>query len=86
MPILIPRHCLCREKESVILPSIPKIHEAEDLISALILCTRIMGFVNAPALMQRIVARIQDVTVDVKVYQKKRDLLCDGLAKAGYQI
>jgi aspartate aminotransferase len=64
----------------------PKIHEADDLISALILCTRILGFVNAPALMQRIVARLQDVAVDVKVYQKKRDLLCAGLAKAGYKF
>lgn len=64
----------------------PKIHEADDLIAALILCTRIMGFVNAPALMQRIVARLQDITVDVKVYQKKRDLICDGLARAGYKF
>jgi len=64
----------------------PQIHEAGDLISALILCTRILGFVHAPALMQRIVARLQDVAVDVKVYQKKRDLLCDGLAKAGYKF
>ena len=64
----------------------PKIHEAGDLMNALILCTRIMGFVNAPALMQRIVARLQNVAVDVKVYQKKRDLLCAGLAKAGYKF
>lgn len=64
----------------------PKIHEAADLMSALILCTRILGFVNAPALMQRIVARLQHVTVDVDIYQKKRDLLCKGLAKAGYQF
>jgi aspartate aminotransferase len=64
----------------------PKIHEVNDLISALILCTRIMGFVNAPALMQRIVARLQDIAVDVKVYQKKRDLLCAGLTKAGYKF
>ena len=64
----------------------PKISDADDLISALILCTRIMGFVNAPALMQRVVARLQDVTVDVKVYQRKRDLLCRGLAKAGYSF
>ena len=64
----------------------PQIYEAGDLISALILCTRIMGFVHAPALMQRIVARLQDVAVDVKVYQKKRDLLCAGLAKAGYKF
>jgi aspartate aminotransferase len=45
-----------------------------------------MGFVNAPALMQRIVSRLQHVSVDVKVYQKKRDLLCAGLAKAGYKF
>ncbi len=64
----------------------PKIHEAGDLMNALILCTRISGFVNAPALMQRIVARLQHVTVDVNIYQKKRDLLCSGLAKAGYQF
>jgi aspartate aminotransferase len=64
----------------------PQIHEVGDLISALILCTRIIGFVNAPALMQRIVARLQDVAVDVKVYQKKRDLLCAGLTKAGYKF
>jgi len=64
----------------------PKIHESDNLINALILCTRIMGFVHAPALMQRIVARLQDVAVDVNVYQKKRNLLCAGLAKAGYKF
>lgn len=62
----------------------PKIHEAKDLINALILCTRILGFVHAPALMQRIVVKLQDATVDVGVYQKKRDLLCAGLSRAGY--
>jgi aspartate aminotransferase len=64
----------------------PKTHESDNLINALILCTRILGFVHAPALMQRIVARLQNVAVDVKVYQKKRDLLCAGLAKAGYKF
>jgi aspartate aminotransferase len=64
----------------------PKIHEANDLISALILCTRILGFVHAPALMQRIVVKLQNAAVDVKVYQKKRDLLCEGLTKADYKF
>ena len=63
----------------------PAIHEADFLVNALILCTRIMGFVNAPALMQRIVANLQYIAVDTDVYQKKRDLLCAGLAKAGYK-
>ncbi len=64
----------------------PRIYEADNLINALILCTRTLGFVNAPALMQRVVARLQDVTVDVHLYQTKRDLLCAGLEKAGYQF
>jgi aspartate aminotransferase len=64
----------------------PEIEEAAELLGALILCTRILGFVNAPALMQRIVARLQDVKVDVEVYKRKRDLLCAGLEKAGYKF
>jgi aspartate aminotransferase len=34
--------------------------------------------------MQRIIAKLQDVKVNVDVYKKKRDLLCTGLKKAGY--
>jgi aspartate aminotransferase len=64
----------------------PEIEHGTDLLNALVLCTRILGFVNAPALMQRIVAKLQDAAVDVKVYQKKRDILCEGLAKAGYKF
>jgi len=64
----------------------PKMCEAQDMISALILCTRILGFVHAPAFMQRIIVNLQNVKVDVNVYKRKRDLLCAGLAKAGYQF
>jgi aspartate aminotransferase len=64
----------------------PEIEHGTDLLNALVLCTRILGYVHAPALMQRIVAKLQDAAVDVKVYQKKRDILCEGLAKAGYKF
>ncbi|MGD0022006.1 MAG: pyridoxal phosphate-dependent aminotransferase [Smithellaceae bacterium] len=64
----------------------PEIEHGADLVNAMILCTRILGYVNAPALMQRIIARLQDARVDTKIYQKKRDLLCEGLAKAGYKF
>lgn len=64
----------------------PEIEQGKDLQSALILCTRILGYVHAPALMQRVVAKLQDTKVDVEVYQKKRDLLCSGLDKAGYKF
>ena len=55
-----------------------------DLFEAMTLTNRILGFVNAPALMQRIVAELQGAQVDVSEYKKKRDLLCDGLAESGY--
>jgi aspartate aminotransferase len=62
------------------------IEKAADLISALILATRMLGFVNAPALMQRIIARLPETKVDVEVYKRKRDLLCGGLRQASYKF
>ena len=58
-------------------------HRAK-LIAAMALTNRILGFVNAPALMQRILPLIQGARVDVSAYKRKRDLFCDGLSKAGY--
>lgn len=50
------------------------------------LANRILGFVNAPALMQRVVACLQGDSVDMSEYKRKRDLFCDGLADAGYDF
>jgi aspartate aminotransferase len=55
-----------------------------DIRAALALTNRILGFVNAPGLMQRVVACLQGASVDMGQYKRKRDLLCDGLAQAGY--
>ncbi len=55
-----------------------------ELISGMTLANRILGFVNAPALIQRAVAMVQGATVDISVYARKRELLCDGLAECGY--
>jgi len=57
-----------------------------DLMNALALTNRIIGFVNAPALMQRVVAEMQGTSVDVSQYKRKRDLLCDGLRDCGYDF
>jgi len=64
----------------------PGISDCEKLLKGLSLVTRILGFVNAPAFMQRVVARLQGVSVPVEEYRRKRDLLCDGLARAGYEV
>ena len=56
-----------------------------DLMDALNFSLRTLGFVNAPALMQRAVASIQRATVDIDIYKKKRDLLYGALTDIGYE-
>jgi aspartate aminotransferase len=56
------------------------------LMEGLVLANRILGFVNAPALMQRVVARLQGVAVDVAPYQRNRDVLWEALAGAGFEV
>lgn len=57
----------------------------KDLISAANVATRILGFVNAPSLIQRAVARCLDVQVDVEVYNRNRELLYNSLLSYGYE-
>jgi aspartate aminotransferase len=64
-------------------PSIPGV---ATLMEGLIMANRILGFVNAPALMQRAVAQLQGVGVDVAPYQRNRDVLCKALARAGFEV
>jgi len=64
----------------------PEVADYENLMGGLTLSNRILGFTNAPALMQRVVGRMQGVYVDVEHYKKKRDLLCDGLWQAGFEF
>ncbi len=64
----------------------PEAQSLEDLIEGMIFCNRTLGFVNAPALMQRVVEHLQGITVDIAVYQRRRDLLCANLASFGYHF
>lgn len=64
----------------------PEMENWRQVVDGLTFCNRILGFVNAPALMQRILPRLQGVTVDIREYQRKRDLLCKGLSDSGYSF
>ena len=64
----------------------PDYAERGELMDGLVFCNRTLGFVNAPAMMQRIVARLQSVTVDVSQYQSKRDFMHGGLTEIGYDV
>jgi aspartate aminotransferase len=62
----------------------PRLAEAAPLRNACTFANRILGYVNAPAIWQRVVAQAPDAMVDVSQYQAKRDLLCDALNFMGY--
>jgi aspartate aminotransferase len=64
----------------------PAATHKKELMAGMALTNRILGFVNAPALMQRVVSCMQGMSVDIGEYKRKRDLLCDGLADAGYDF
>jgi aspartate aminotransferase len=64
----------------------PEIDEKLPLVGALTLANRILGFVNAPALMQRVVAELQGLSVDNTIYTKRREVFCKILADAGYEF
>jgi aspartate aminotransferase len=64
----------------------PRADSAREISDGIILCTRILGYVNAPALMQRVVSRLQGIVVDVEAYRKRRDLFCDALGSMGYRF
>jgi aspartate aminotransferase len=64
----------------------PKCADVDNLISGLIFCNRVLGFVNAPALIQRAVKSVQDISVDTELYRKKRDFLYAELIRIGYSV
>ena len=57
----------------------------ENIISAANIANRILGFVNAPSLFQRVIAKCLDAKVDLDTYNKNRELLYNALVSYGYQ-
>jgi aspartate aminotransferase len=62
----------------------PGLAPLDKMMGGLIFCNRTLGFVNAPATMQRIVRHLQGLSVDITFYRRKRDRLCELLGGMGY--
>ncbi len=58
----------------------------KDLYAAVAGSARILGYVCAPSLMQKVVEKCIDVPADLEVYEKNRNLLYNGLTKLGYKM
>jgi aspartate aminotransferase len=64
----------------------PAMTDVDLFMQGAIFCNRVLGFVNAPALMQRLVTNLQRVSVDVNDYRNKRDLLYNTLTDLGFEM
>ncbi len=63
----------------------PNCDDAADLFAAVCGAARSMGYVCAPSLMQRVIAKCDGMTADVSLYNKNRELLYNSLTEIGYK-
>ncbi|MDD5337926.1 MAG: pyridoxal phosphate-dependent aminotransferase [Dehalococcoidales bacterium] len=64
----------------------PDCEDHDAMMKGFVFCTRVLGFINAPAFMQNVVTKIQDVTIPVEDYQRKRDFMYNNLKRMGYTV
>ena len=62
-----------------------KAEDAKDLTQAIVIANRVLGHVNAPSLMQRMLVRCIDEETDLNAYDRNRKLLYEGLTECGFQ-
>ncbi len=64
----------------------PGTNNAKELFAAICGAGRALGFVCAPSLLQKTVARCSGVTSDIEIYKKNRDFFYDSLKEIGYEL
>ena len=64
----------------------PRLVGRAQLAAACAFTNRTLGYVNAPALMQRAIAQVPDAVVDLTRYRQRRDRLYGALTDMGYRV
>lgn len=64
----------------------PRCADQALISQACVYCNRILGYVNAPALFQRVIEQAVDARVDISLYERRRDMLVSVLRAAGFAI
>jgi aspartate aminotransferase len=64
----------------------PLLADNAALRAACAFANRTLGFINAPAIWQRVMLEALDAGIDASVYEQKRNVLCDALAAIGYEV
>lgn len=61
-----------------------EVTDSEEVLAAANVATRILGFVNAPTLQQKVVARCLNEKTDISYYDRNRETLYQGLKSCGF--
>ena len=64
----------------------PDMPDRGSLMAGLLLCNRILGFVNPPVVGQHLMLAALGSQVDVDIYKKRRDAMAEVLGTAGYEF
>lgn len=64
----------------------PACQDTQDILEGLAFSSRVLGFVNAPALMQHLLPSLLQAKIDLSWYQRRRDLLLRSLRQIGYHV
>ncbi len=64
----------------------PRLQDRADLRRACAFSNRTLGFVNAPAIWQRVILESLNETIGVAIYEQRRNVLCDALQAIGYEV
>jgi aspartate aminotransferase len=61
------------------------VDDFENMVAAASVANRILGFVNAPSLFQRVIGRCADLHSDMTIYRKNKEVLYQALTAMGYE-
>lgn len=64
----------------------PRLHDRENFRAACTFANRVLGFINSPAIWQRVMLETADAVIDISGYETKRNVLCEALARIGYEV
>lgn len=62
-----------------------EVADSEEVLGAANVATRILGFVNAPTLQQKVVAKCLNEKTDISYYDRNRETLYKGLRECGFE-
>ena len=63
----------------------PRMYDVDEFNEGAVFCNRTLGFVNAPAFIQRVLLDSLEAKIDPGIYKERRDILYNNLIRLGFE-